>query len=84
MNIPNRQHISKEKVSGPKNWEKFRTLTKTDKNGKMSQQNLWKIRKKLFPRLNVPHAVIDNYGNEVTDPFNIKTLYQSEFECYLK
>ena len=55
-----------------------------DKNGKMSQQNFWKVKKKLFPRLNVPHAVIDNYGNEVTDPFNIKTLYQSEFECRLR
>ena len=46
-----------------------------DKHGKMSQQNFWKVKKKLFPRLNVPHAVIDNFGNEVTDPFNIKTLY---------
>ena len=55
-----------------------------DKNGKMSQQTFWKVKKKLFPRLNVPHAVIDNYGNEVTDPFNIKTLYQSEFECCLR
>ena len=55
-----------------------------DKNGKMSQQNFWKVKKKLFPRLNVPHAVIDNSGNEVTDPFNIKTLYQSEFECRLR
>ena len=55
-----------------------------DKNGKMSQQNFWKVKKKLFPRLNVPHAVIDNSGNEVTDPFNIKTLYQSEFECHLR
>ena len=55
-----------------------------DKNGKMSQQNFWKVKKKLFPRLNVPHAVIDNYENELTDPFNIKTLYQSEFECRLR
>ena len=55
-----------------------------DKNGKMSQQNFWKVKKKLFPRLNVPHAVIDNSGNEVTDPFNIKALYQSEFECRLR
>ena len=44
----------------------------------MSQKNFWKVKKKLFPRLNVPHAVIDNSGNEVTDPFNIKTLHQSD------
>ena len=55
-----------------------------DKNGKMSQQNVWKIKKKPFPKLNVPHAVTDNSGNELTDPFNIKTLYQSEFECRLR
>ena len=55
-----------------------------DKNGEMSQQNFWKVTKKLFPRLNVPHAVIGNSGNEVTYPFNIKTLYQSEFECRLR
>ena len=55
-----------------------------DKNGKMSRQKFWKVKKKLFPRLNVPHAVIDNSGNEVTDPFNIKTLYQSEFEYCLR
>ena len=38
MNIPNRQHISKEKSNtmwnfqDNKGWEKFRTLTETDKN----------------------------------------------------
>ena len=38
MNIPNRQHISKEKSNtmwnfqNEKGWEKFRTLTETDKN----------------------------------------------------
>ena len=38
MNVPNRQHISKEKSNtmwnfpGKKGWEKFRTLTETDKN----------------------------------------------------
>ena len=48
------------------------------------QQNFCKVKKKLFPRFNVPQTVIDNSGNEVTDPFNIKTLYQSEFKCCLR
>ena len=51
----------------------------------MSQQNFWKVKKKLFPKAHsVPHAVIDNLGNEITEPSNIKKLYQSEFEYRLR
>ena len=59
--------------------------THLDKDGNMSQQNFWKVKKKLFPKANsVPNAVIDNLGNEITEPPNIKKLYQSEFEYCLR
>ena len=51
--------------------------THLDKDGSMSQQNFWKVKKKLSPKAqSVPHAVIDNLGNEITEPSNIKKLYQ--------
>ena len=51
----------------------------------MSQQNVWKVKKKLLPKAqSVPHAVIDNLGNEITEPSNIKKLYRSEFEYRLR
>ena len=59
--------------------------TDLDKDGNMSQQNFWKVKKKLFPKVHsVPHAGIDNLGNEITEPSNIKKLYQSEFEYCLR
>ena len=59
--------------------------THFDKDGNMSQQNFWKVKKKLLPKAkSVPHAVIDNLGNEITESSNIKKLYQSEFEYRLR
>ena len=56
-----------------------------DKDRNISQQNFWKVKKKLFPKAHsVPQAVIDNLGNETTQPSNIKKLYQSEFEYCLR
>ena len=59
--------------------------THLDKDGNMSQQNFRKAKIKLSPKAqSVPHAVIDNLGNEITEPSNIKKLCQSEFEYRLR
>ena len=56
-----------------------------DKDGNMSQQKFWKVTKKLLPKAqSVPRAVIDNLGNEITEPSNIKKLYWSEFAYRLR
>ena len=59
--------------------------THLDQGGNMSQQNFWKAKENLLPKAqSVPHAVIDNLRNEITELTNIKKLCQSEFEYRLR
>ena len=51
------------------------------KNGVMDKGDFWKLEKRLLPKAhNVPHALQDQSGFEVTDPINIKSEYKAEFE----
>ena len=43
------------------------------KNGVMGKGDFWKLKKKLLPKLhNIPHALQDQAGCEITDPVNIQ------------
>ena len=48
--------------------------------GILSKQEFWKLRRTLIPKSStVSYAVIDKYGNEVTDAYNIAYCMQSAF-----
>ena len=54
-----------------KNKEKVKEYVKEceAKDGKLSQQNLWKLKKKLCPTSkDPPTAKLDNHGNMITAP----------------
>ena len=55
------------------------------KNGVMGKGEFWKLKKRLLPKAhNVPHAVQDQSGFEITDPINIKSEYKAEFKHRLR
>ena len=55
------------------------------KNGVMGKGDFWKLKKRLLPKAhNVPHALQDQSGFEITDPINIKSEYKVEFEHRLR
>ena len=50
------------------------------KNGVIGKGDFWKLKKRLLPKAhNVPHALQDQSGFEITDPINIKSEYKAEF-----
>ena len=55
----------------------FRLLQqKVNTDGNINKQEFWKLKCTLAPKSSiVPHAVLDNYGNEVTDIRNIQNAY---------
>ena len=47
--------------------------------GSISKQDFWKIKRVLAPKCNtVPHCIVDNFGNEITDEGSI-CEYRREF-----
>ena len=45
-----------------------------------SKQDFWKIKRVLAPKCNtVPHCIVDNFGNEITDEGSICEEYRREF-----
>ena len=54
---------------------------KVNKYGSISKQEFWKLKRTLVPKSStVPYAVIDKYGNEVTDAYNIQSAFLGEFK----
>ena len=55
------------------------------KDGTISKQDFWKIKKVLTPRsFNVPYCVVDSFGNEITDENSIRQEYKNEFSFRLR
>ena len=55
------------------------------KNGVIGKGDFWKLKKRLLPKAhNVPHALQDQSGFEITDPIDIKSEYKAEFEHRLR
>ena len=55
------------------------------KNGVMGKGDFWKLKKRLLPKShNVPPALQDQSGCEITDPINIQSEYNEEFEHRLR
>ena len=53
--------------------------------GSINKQEFWKLKRTLAPKSSiVPHAVLDKYGNEVTDICNIQNAYLDEFRYCLR
>ena len=53
--------------------------------GSINKQEFWKLKRTLAPKsCIVPYAVLDKYGNEVTDICNIKNAYLDEFRYRLR
>ena len=49
-------------------------------DGSISKQDFWKIKRVLAPKCNtVPHCIVDNFGNEITDEGSICEEYRREF-----
>ena len=45
------------------------------------KQSFWKVKRVLAPKsITVPHSVIDEFGNEITDEANIWSEYKNEFK----
>ena len=54
---------------------------KVNKYGSISKQEFWKLKHTLVPKSSTgPYAVIDKYGNEVTDAYNIQNALLEEFK----
>ena len=48
--------------------------------GSISKQEFWKLKRTLALKSSiVPYAVLDKYGNDVTDICNIQNAYLDEF-----
>ena len=55
------------------------------KDGTISKQDFWKIKKVLTPRsFNVPHCVVDSFGNDITDENSVRQEYKNEFKFRLR
>ena len=54
--------------------------------GSLDKQSFWKVKRVLAPKsINVPHSVIDGFGNEITDEANIRSeWYKNEFKHRLR
>ena len=53
---------------------------KVGSDGSISKQDFWKIKRVLAPKCNtVPHCIINNFGNEITDEGSICEEYRREF-----
>ena len=53
---------------------------KVGSDGSISKQDFWKIKRVLAPKCNtVPHCIVDNFGNEITDEGSICEEYRREF-----
>ena len=51
------------------NWE---LVMGSVSNGLISKEDIWKVRKKLFPKsVQIPHSILDRSGNVLTDSQNI-------------
>ena len=51
----------------------------------MSKQQFWRLKKTPAPKsINIPHSVMNSFGNEVTDPDNIISEFSSEFQHRLR
>ena len=51
----------------------------------MGKGDFCKLKKRLLPKLhNIPHALQDQAGCEITDPVNIQIEYKAEFEHRLR
>ena len=47
----------------------------------ISKQEFWKLKHTLVQKSStVPYTVIDKYGNEVTDAYNIQSAFLGEFK----
>ena len=55
------------------------------KDGIISKQDFWKIKNVLTLRsFNVPHCVVDIFGNQITDKNSIRQEYKNEFNFMLR
>ena len=52
----------------------------------MNKSEFWKLKKRLLPNnaTDLPHSVLDSFGNEITDPQNVCDEYCSEFKKRLR
>ena len=49
----------------------------------MSKSDFWKLKKRMLPNAHatdLPHAVLDNFGNEITDPQYVCNEYRSKLK----
>ena len=54
-------------------------------NGLISKEDFWKVKKKLFPKsVQIPHSIVDQSGNVLTDSQNIILEYRNEMMHRLK
>ena len=64
--------------------ENFKEFDSTD--GILNQQGVWKIKKKLFPKLKQPIPIANKNlnGKLVTNPLELKKLYLDTFKFRLR
>ena len=56
------------------------TRQKVGSDGSISKQDFWKIKRVLARKCNaVPHCIVYNFGNEITDEGSICEEYRREF-----
>ena len=55
------------------------------KTGDIDKQSFWKMKKLLAPKSKeMPHAVLDNHDNLLTNPVTIRNEYKTEFQHRLR
>ena len=69
-------HIIHKKVA---NFNTMILSPKVNENGIIAKTDFWKLKRILVPKSpDLPHSILDHFGNDITDVNNIVNHYQNE------